>query len=121
MRLLASILIAACLLLSGCSDPVKDLGHSYRYSISEAFIVVEVYHDEETIGQEYALAVYNITSIKDYETYQETPFVVVKTADGESFYLYDITMREFLALSGEAMGPWMLDFPASSVPQRSSP
>jgi len=113
--LFTTIALLPLLILSGCTDPIVDSLQSYSYSTEDGFILVTVYQDETTIISEYAIASFNITLITKNETYKQTPYVVVKTSDGLMYNLYDITLREFLVLSGESMGPWMMNLDSAKT------
>lgn len=102
------------LILGGC-DPVVDYQHRYSYATTDGFILVTVYQNEIDIISEYAIASFNITLISKYETQHQTPYVIVRTSDGSIHNLYDITLREFLVLSGESMGPWMMNIDSAKT------
>jgi hypothetical protein len=108
--------LTLCLFLGGCTDPIVDLEQSYSYVVSEGFVTFTITDANGKTLQETALATFSITSVTAGETYKDTPFVTVRLADGYSYNLFDITLREFLVLCGEAMGPWMMDIPASQIP-----
>jgi hypothetical protein len=111
-----------CLLLGACHDPIADLGQTYTYSVAEGFISYTVVDSNGKVFKQGAIAAFSITSIEAYTTHADTPYLQVKTADSDYHTLYDVTLREFLVLCGEAMGSWMMDIPASQLPlNRSDP
>lgn len=101
--------------LNGCDDPIVDLNQRYSYATTDGFILVTVYQNEIDIISEYAIASFNITLISKYETNHQTPYVLVRTSDGFTHNLYDITLREFLVLSGESMGPWIMNIDSAKT------
>lgn len=115
-----SLLAAALLLLFlvGCEDAYRPSA-VYTYRAEPGFIVMTVYSNEKIYNGPTAIAIYNITSVEQKTTMSdESSYVQIFLADGTSRNLYDLTTREFFALSSEAAGPWIFSTPQPNTERK---
>lgn len=110
--ILAASLLLAAFMLVGC-DPVEHYNRSYRYTVDgSGFITMIIEGEEDDFYSETSISVIHIISIETFTTVNENKYLRIKMSNGSLYDLYEINTKDFLALVSEALGPWVMGYPA---------